>query len=293
MSGFLDISFNINFKDTGYKSLLKKIKAFMQYSATVGIHSTEGSKKVIRRYTTMSKKGKKIGHLAGKSYRMNIAKLAYQNEFGASIYIKPKYRIAKRKVGGEVLNTFKQRISKNIYEKYSALKKAKYQGYLLLDKKGNFVAYFKPNSVIKIPKRPFIKKIITEPQPALVSSINNVLEKTFIKKGYTARSAIIKIAKLVQFQIKNNIHNSKFNHPLTVKAKGRNSPLVDEQDRLSKAIKYKIYRGVKGKELYTIQKNIHTIDNALNTINQFNKISSTYETKILSFTYKGSNPNFL
>ena len=41
MSGFLDIKFNMQFKDTGYKRLLNKLKGFIQYSATVGIHSTE------------------------------------------------------------------------------------------------------------------------------------------------------------------------------------------------------------------------------------------------------------
>lgn len=293
MSGFLQINFNINFKDNGYKRLLNKLKAFMQYSATVGIHSAEGQKKVVRRYTTMSKKGKREGHIAGRSYRMNIAKLAYQNEFGAQIVIKPKYKTATRTVERKVYQTFRQRITVSIKEKYSRLRKAKEQGYLLVNKRGEFVAYFKPYSIITIPKRPFMRSVVTEPKKELITAINTVLERTFIKNGYTARGSIVKIAKLVQFQIRNNIHNSKKNHPLTIKAKGQNSPLVDEQDRLSKAIKYKIYKGGSGKLNYTIQKNMHYIDKHLKTISVFETYPSQYYTKTSSFTYKGSNPNFL
>lgn len=293
MSGFLKIDFNMQFKGKRYKRLLNKLKAFMQYSATVGIHSTEGQKKVMRRYTTMSKKGKKEGHIAGRSYRMNIVKLAYQNEFGAQILIKPKYKIATRTVERKVYQTFNKRITVSLKEKYSALRKAREQGYLLLNKRGKFVSYFKPYSIITIPKRPFIKKVVTEPPKELITAINTVLERTFIKNEYTAKNAMVKIAKLVQFQMKNNVHNSKKNHPLTIKAKGQNSPLVDEQDRLSKSIKYKIYKGDKGKLSYTIQKNIHSIDKHLKTISVFETRPSKYKTVTSSFTYKGSNPNFM
>ena len=292
MAGLFQLEFHIDNKMSGYKSILNKLKTFMQYMATVGVHSAEGQKKVIRRYTSMSKG---TTHNAGKSYRMNIVKLAYQNEFGANITIKPRYITRTRTVGKNTVHTLKTRQTFKTIEKYSALRKAKQQGYLLLNKQGKFVAYFKPNSVIRIPARPFIRKVITDPNANLMNAVNSVLENTFIKGGYRASTAIRKIAKLVQFQIKSNIHNSTpRNHPLTFKAKGFNSPLVDEQDRLSKAIKFKIYKGAKGMEAYRIQRNIKFIDKALKTIDQFNDkgiISS--ETKIGKvFTYKGFNPNF-
>lgn len=292
MAGMFQLEFHIDNKMSGYKSILNKLKTFMQYMATVGIHKADGQKKVIRRYTSMSN-GK--NHEAGKSYRMNIVKLAYQNEFGANITIKPRYITRTRTVGKNTVHTLKTRQTFKTIEKYSALRKAKQQGYLLLNKQGKFVAYFKPNSVIRIPARPFIRKVITDPNANLMNAVNSVLENTFIKGGYSASTAIRKIAKLVQFQIKSNIHNSTpRNHPLTFKAKGFNSPLVDEQDRLSKAIKFKVYKGAKGMEAYRIQRNIKFIDKALKTIEQFNDrgiISS--ETKIGKvFTYKGFNPNF-
>lgn len=296
MAGLFQLDFHIDNKMSGYKSILNKLKTFMQYMATVGIHSTEGQKKVIRRYTTMSKKGKSVSHISGKSYRMNIVKLAYQNEFGANIYIKPRYITRSRTVGKNTVHTLKTRQAFKTKEKYSALRSAKQQGYLLLNKQGRFVAYFKPNSVIRIPARPFIRKVITDPNTTLTANINDVLSHTFTKGGYSAPSAIRKIAQLVQSEVTNNIrHNGRFNHPLTVKAKGKNDPLVDEQDRLSKAIKFKIYKGVKGMEAYRIQRNIKFIDKALKTIDQFNDkgiiSSETSAGKI--FTYKGVNPNFI
>ena len=292
MAGLFQLEFHIDNKMSGYKSILNKLKTFMQYMATVGIHSAEGQKKVIRRYTSMSKG---TTHNAGKSYRMNIVKLAYQNEFGANITIRPRYITRNRTVGKNTVHTLKTRQTFKTIEKYSALRKAKQQGYLLLNKQGKFVAYFKPNSVIHIPARPFIKKVITNKNTALTNNINDVLNHTFIKGGYSVSSAIRKIAQLVQVEIINNIrHNGRFNHPLTVKAKGKNDPLVDEQDRLSKAIKFKIYKGVKGMEAYRIQRNIKFIDKALKTIEQFNdKGIISNETKIGKvFTYKGFNPNF-
>lgn len=292
MAGLFQLDFHISNKMSGYKSVLNKLKTFMQYMATVGIHSAEGQKKVIRRYTSMSKG---TTHKAGKSYRMNIVKLAYQNEFGANITIRPRYITRTRTVGKNTVHTLKTRQSFKTIEKYSALRKAKQQGYLLLNKQGKFVAYFKPDSTIHIPARPFIRKVITDPNTNLMNAVNSVLGNTFVKGGYSASTAIRKIAKLVQFQIKSNIHNSTpRNHPLTFKAKGFNSPLVDEQDRLSKAIKFKVYKGAKGMEAYRIQRNIKFIDKALKTIDQFNDkgiISS--ETKVGKvFTYKGFNPNF-
>ena len=232
MAGLFQLDFHISNKMSGYKSILNKIKTFMQYMATVGIHSVEGRKKVIRRYTSVSTG---ITHKAGKSYRMNIVKLAYQNEFGANITIRPRYITRTRTVGKNTVHTLKTRQTFKTIEKYSALRKAKQQGYLLLNKQGKFVAYFKPNSVIHIPARPFIRKVITDKNDVLTRNVNDVLSHTFIKGGYGAAGAIRKIAQLVQVEIINNIrHNGRFNHPLTVKAKGKNDPLVDEQDRLSR-----------------------------------------------------------
>jgi hypothetical protein len=268
-AGVLNVDFQIQFKNKMFKSVLNKLKRFLEYNATVGIHYTDGLKQVIRRYTTMSKNGTKSGHYAGKSHRMNIVKLAYQNEFGANITIKPKYKTVTHKIKSEV-NTLHHRITTTTIEKYSALRNAKQQGYLLLDKKGNFVAYFKPDSVISIPARPFLRKVITNLDPALQSGVQNVLANTFIKKGLSASKAFKTIASLVKCRVQANIHvNNKANHPITVKAKGKNSPLVDEQDRLAKSIKYKIYRGSKGAFLYKKQKNFKVIDKTLKSIQQF------------------------
>lgn len=268
-AGFLNIDFQIQFKNRVFKSVLNKLKRFLEYNATVGIHYADGLKQVIRRYTTMSKKGTKSGHYAGKSHRMNIIKLAYQNEFGAKIVIKPKYRTATHKIKSKV-TIFYHRTTTTTIEKYSALRSAKQQGYLVLDKQGTFVAYFKPDSVITIPARPFLRKVITNPDQALQTSVQNILANTFIKKGLSASKAFKAIATLVKCRVQANIHtNSKANHPITVKAKGKNSPLVDEQDRLSKSIKYKIYRGAKGADEYKKQKNFKTIDKTLKSIEQF------------------------
>ncbi len=293
-AGLLNFDFSIEFKDKCFTSIMNKLKNFIDYNATVGIHSTEGSKLVIRRYTTMSKKGNMTSHISGKSHRMNIIKLAYQNEFGANILIKPKYRTKKRTIKS-TLHTLKTRQTTKTIEKYSALAKASEQGYLLLDKTGKYVAYFKPNSVIRIPSRPFLRKVITNPTPMLLKNVNDVLSYTFIKNGYNANQAFRKIAGLVQNEIQNNIiHNGQANHPLTVKAKGTNDPLVDKQDRLSKAIKYKIYKGAKGKERYQIQKNFKSIDRVLKTISLFDNkgIISREISDPKIFTYKGFNPNF-
>ena len=269
----------------------------MQYSATVGIHSTEGKKQVIRRYSAVSKKGKEVMRKAGKSYRMTIVKLAYQNEFGADILIKPRYRTTKKKTH-RYINSFKHKIRTSTIEKYSALRGAKEQGYLLLDKSGKFLAYFKPNSKIHIPKRSFIRKVITDKDQMLQNAVQTVLGNTFIRGGYTARTGITKIAKLVQYKMKNGMKNTQPNHPLTFKAKGHRTPLIDEQDRLSKAIKFKIYKnaftkGTKGNLNYTIQKNIKYIDKALVSISQFEQIAR--EITDLGITgvkeYKTINPN--
>lgn len=293
-NNFFRIGFNVQFKSKNYRGLLRKIQTFLRYMATVGIHEKEGKQKVIRRYSSgkTNKNGKPIVHNAGKSHRMTIAKLAYQNEFGAIIEIKPRYKTAHerhRKIVQELwqhrtpMYRRKYRTVMVTDKKYSKERSAKEQGYLLTDKNGNFVAYFKPRSQIKIPKRSFILKTIHKPDPKLIHVINNVLQKTFVNKGYTAHEAMTKIAKLVQHTMKGNVKNNQLsNHPLTIKAKGKNSPLEDEQDRIYKSIKFKIYKDVKVKDSRgnsKLQKQtVKHIDKLLASAKQFEQMIPKFKT---------------
>lgn len=307
-NNFFRIGFNIQFQNRNYRGLLRKLQTFLRYMATVGIHEKEGKQKVVRRYSTgkVNKNGKPIVHNAGKSHRMTIAKLAYQNEFGAIIEIKPKYKTAherRRKIVKE-LSRYSSPTYRRLYrtvmvtdKKYSKEKRAREQGYLLTDKSGKFVAYFKPRSSIKIPKRSFILKTIHKPDPKLIAVIGNVLQKTFVNKGYTANEAITKIAKLVQHTMKGNVKNNQLsNHPLTIKAKGKNSPLEDEQDRIYKSIKYKIYKDVKVKGSRgnsKLQKQtVKHIDKLLKSAKQFEqmipKLSTTFRNEEHTFHYTRS-----
>lgn len=268
-----------------YKSFLNKIKTFVRYMATVGIHQEQGTKKVLKRYATYKTKKntrggtykeKSGGSISGKSHTMTVAKLAYQNEFGATIPLRYRYKATYRVVGRSSVigspftsgfNTSTEKL------KYSTGKYQKKQGYLLTDKKGNFVAYFKPETSINIPSRSFIRKT-AEYDGNLVTAVNNVLANTFKVGGYRANKAFTVIAKLVEYKMKNNLKNNQpRNHPLTIKAKGQNSPLVDEQDRLFKSIKYKIYKdtstiGSKGYNALSKQTQKH-IDKLLKSADQF------------------------
>lgn len=302
-NNFFRLNLNVEFKSKNYKGLLRKLQTFLRYMATVGIHEKEGKQKVIRRYDSgkINKKGNKIMHIGGKSHRMTIAKLAYQNEFGAVITIKPRYKTAHerhRKIVRELKRwqtseyiRLKRRVMVTD-KKYSEERKANEQGYLLTDKSGNFVAYFKPNTNIKIPKRSFILKTIHEPDATMLTVINNILQKTIVKNGFTATEAWRKIAKLVNMQMKKNVkRNQLANHPLTIKAKGKNSPLVDEQDRIYNSIKYKIYKNatVKGSKGYgKLQKQtIKHIDKLLASAKQFEQMipkeKTTYRKEIHTF----------
>ena len=292
MSGFIKVDFQLKFKDKGYRGLLKKLQTFLKYSATVGVHQSDGKKRVARRYTAMSS-GK--SRISGRSSIMTIAKLAYQNEFGATIRIKPRYRTASSTVS-KTYNTLTQKISTKTTSRYSALRNANEQGYLLLDKSGKFVAYFKPNSKIRIPERSFIRKVIKDNDPKVEAVISDILQNTFIKGGYTSHKAIEKVAKIIQYKIKNNIKNSSpKNHPLTVKAKGKNSPLVDEQDRITNAIKYKIYKNAfiqdsKSNIQYRYQTS-RVLNKLLASANQYNQIVPQTTTTTNVFNYKTFNPN--
>lgn len=258
------INVEISFNNKHYKGLLKKLQTLLRYTITVGIHQKEGTQKVYHRYSSgkiNKKTGNYIMHTSGKSHRMTIAKLAYQNEFGADITIKPRYKTYTKK-------------GKSGLEKYRDFRKASEQGYLLRDKMGNFVAYFKPNSTIKIPSRSFIRKIAREHDPNLESKIRQVLENTLVRGGFTSKLGITKIAKLIQYRMKNNIPNTKPNHPLTFKAKGNKTPLIDEKDRLRKSIKYKIYKDVAiegSKGYYSfVNQTIKHIDHLLKSADEYN-----------------------
>lgn len=303
--GLLQFDINMQFHNKGYKSILRKLETFLRYSATIGIHTKDGKKIVQRRYfkrknqsndyTNMYKQY--TGHIAGRGSKMTIAKLAYQNEFGASIHIKPRYITKTQQISKKTYNTFRQKYTHTTYKTYSALRGVREQGYLLTDKQGKYVAYFKPNSIIRIPERSFIRKVIYQPNPNIQTMTNKVLENTFIKGGYTGHTAFVKIAKLIEFQMKSNVNNNqKRNHPLTFKAKGFNMPLTDEQDRIRKSIKYRIYKdanveGSKGYVAYRAQK-INQLQSLARKADQYSQITSYTTEKFTSHTYKGVNPNF-
>lgn len=286
------IDFNVTFPSRSYKGLLNKLKTFVSYCATVGIHQADGKKKVIRRYSTTNRKGKNINHIAGKSHRMNVVKLAYQNEFGATINLKTKYKTTKftRKI---VINRKYARVTRLATRKYSEISDK--QGYLLLDKQGKFVAYFK--NQIKIPPRPFLTKLLKEKDMKFSALVSQILLDTFVTRKYTSSKAIHKIAQLTQLKVKQNIRSATPKaSELTKKAKGFNQPLVDEEDRILKAIKYKVYSkmnipGSKG-QLALQKQTIKHIDKLLKSAKVFDKIieESNYTTK--SFKYKGINPNY-
>ena len=287
------IELDIRFPTRKYKSLLKKLQTFISYIATVGIHQAEGKKKVLRRYTTKSSSNKTATRISGKSHRMNVVKLAYQNEFGANILIKPKYRKTTR-TRRIVINKKYTRMTRTVKYTYDDL--AKEQGYLLLNKSGKFVAYFKPGTMIRIPPRPFLTRILKEKNSKLSHSITGILFDTFMLNKYSSNQSIDKIAKLVQYRAKNNVKNNISNRSLTFKAKGHRIPLFDEQDRITKAIKYKIYKNTQApgsKGLLSLQnQTIKHIDKLLNSANVFEQTLSeaSYSTKV--FRYKGLNPHY-
>ena len=130
----IELSLDVKFSSRQYKSFLNRLKKLGLLIATVGIHANEGKQKVVRRYTTMSKKSNLQGHKSGRSNIMTVAKLAYQNEFGANIYIRPRYRVAKKQVSSTTLHTPTQKITKTVSIKQSVLRGVKEQGYLLLNK---------------------------------------------------------------------------------------------------------------------------------------------------------------
>lgn len=264
---FLQFDFKIENKSKMYKSFLTKLTKFILYHATVGIHQAQGKQQVIRRYNKIAKSGKSISHLAGKSHRMTIAKLAYQNEFGATIYIKPRYKVAKRTVGKMSYIQGDKRVTVSTIEKYSKRMDARYQGYTLLDKEGKFVMYKPPGSTIKIPNRSFIRKVVNKPSAELKDRVGDVLNSLLKIGGGRVSSSWNTIARIITEEMKNNVHDNKPNHEITKKAKGSSTPLKDEQDRIYNAIKYRIYKsGTKNANNYWNEKNARIIDKTLKTI---------------------------
>lgn len=268
---FLQFDFKIENKSKRYKSFLTKLKKFILYHATVGIHQAQGKQKVIKRYNKISKSGKSVSHLAGKSHRMTIAKLAYQNEFGATIYIKPRYKVAKRTVGKMSYIQGDKRVTVSTIEKYSRRMDARYQGYILFDKEGKFVMYKPPGSKIVIPKneksRSFIRKVVNKPSAELKDRVGDVLNGLLKIGGGRVSSSWNTIARIITEEMKNNVHDNKPNHEITKKAKGSSTPLKDEQDRIYNAIKYRIYKsGTKNANNYWNEKNARIIDKTLKTI---------------------------
>lgn len=278
---FLQFDFKIENKNKRYKSFLTKLKKFILYHATVGIHQAQGKQKVLKRYNKIAKSGKTVGHISGKSHRMTISKLAYQNEFGANIRIKPRYRTARRTIGRMTTRGNVARVTVSMIEKYSTPMSAKNQGYLLLSKTGKFVMYKPPNSIISIPERPFIRKVVTNPSGSLQSSVGDVLNNLLKIGGGRVSASWRTIAQLVAGEMKDNVHASKPNHSLTIKAKGSSIPLKDEQDRIYNAIKFRIYKsGTKNADNYWNEKNARIIETTLKAFDSFtNKGVIGYETK--------------
>lgn len=278
---FLQFDFKIENKSKRYKSFLTKLKKFILYHATVGIHQAQGKQQVIRRYNKIAKSGKSVSHIGGKSHRMTISKLAYQNEFGANILIRPRYRTARRTVGKMSTRGNRARVTVSMIEKYSTPMSAKSQGYLLLSKNGDFVMYKPPNSTIHVPERPFIRKVVTDPSASLQSSISDALNNLLKIGGGRVSATWRTIAQLVTEEMKNNVHTGEPNHGLTVKAKGSSTPLKDEQDRIYNAIKFRVYKsGTKNADNYWNEKNARIIETTLKAFDSFtNKGVIGYETK--------------
>lgn len=256
----IDVEIQLKFNNKQYQSFLNRLKKLVLLISTVGVHSQDGKQKVIRRYTPFGKTNNKN---AGKTSRMTIAKLAYQNEFGATIEVKPKYRTRTKKRTSVSYNSNSLTSTKTII-KYSVLRNAREQGYLLRDKSGKFVAYFRPNSLITIPERSFLRKTAKNIDPNLYNQCSNILKNILVDKTLNPKQGISSIAKLVDLKVKQNIRTvMPKNNELTRKAKGFNQPLIDEQDRILKSIKYKVYNnpyimGTAGHKAYVKQFEKHT-----------------------------------
>lgn len=290
----IDLNLDVKFSARQYKSFLNRLKKLGLLIATVGIHAEQGKQPVIRRYTKTSSNGNEISKRAGATHRMTVAKLAYQNEFGANITIRPRYK-TRTENKTTIYNSARHRITETVSRKYSAFAPVKQQGYLLLNKQGKFVAYFKPNSVIHIPERSFLRKTAKNLDPKVQAMCSDVLANILVNKSVSPTNGMKEIAKIIELKVKQNIRNvSPKNHELTRKAKGFNMPLVDEKDRILKSIKYKIYKnpyelGSKGNIQYLKQFD-RQVDKVLKNATMYEKIAEQITTKQKVFAYKIFNP---
>lgn len=307
----LQLDINLIFPATGYRQFLRKLRTFVSYCATVGIHKSEGVKKVVRTYqkqinknsyTNMYKQYKT--QKAGRSHAMTIAKLAYQNEFGTISYggkypdilIKPRYK-TKNIVTKSVYHTPRTRVTVTQSRKMYVPRGANEQGYLLLSRTGKFVMYKKPNETIGIPPRPFLSKVADNPPLSLANEAGLLIQKGLMSGG-SIPNAYREIARLVADIAKSNIDKTPIsNHPLTVKAKGFDKSLFDTQNRLYNSIKYKVYKnadkeGSAGNRALQRQM-VSYVDQLLKKASQYENLGVvSFKTTESVFRYKNFNPNY-
>lgn len=308
----LQLDINLQFPAKGYRQFLRKLRTFVSYCATVGIHKSEGMKKANRQYfkrvnrnsyTDMYKQYKTQN--AGRSHAMTVIKLAYQNEFGTVSYggkypdilIKPRYKTVRRTKKLGVYHTPRTRVTRTAHWKESVPRSANQQGYLLLSRTGDFVMYKKPNETIGIPPRPFLSKVVDNPPASLANDVAFIMKRA-LESGGSIPKAYNKIANLVTEIAKSNIDKSPIsNHPLTVKAKGFDKAYYDTQNRIYNAIKYKVYKnadkeGSSGNRALQ-QQMVSYIDKLLSKAQQYENLgrSGWYHTET-TFRYKNFNPNY-
>lgn len=225
----------VKFENKEYKKFLKRLMGLSKSFATIGIHRTEGQKPVLRRY--YDRKGHV--HRAGVSSQFNIAKLAWQNEYGANIDVRTKFFISNK----------------------GNIRRKKKQGLLLINKRGEFVTYFPAGSSINIPARRFMRNTIVRPDQANMNKILFYMKEYLLWSNNTLKGAWDSMGREVGFNIVKNIYSAKPpNHSITVQMKGHNQPLRDEDNRLAKNIRVKSYinskTGTAGEKLDIATANI-------------------------------------
>lgn len=222
------INFNmrIEFKDKEYRRFLKKIVNMSKSFASIGIHSQDGQKPVVRKYVTgHNEYSAGVVHRAGITSQFNIAKLAYQNEYGADIPIKTKFRVRRKpSKSGAIISTVKK------------------QGYVIRDKNGKFIAYFPVGHVIKIPARRFMHNAVVRPEQKHMDKAMFYVKNYLLFGSASLTTTWKMMGRQIELNIRKKIWNATPpNHPVTVKAKGFNRPLIEEQKRLINNIKTNVY----------------------------------------------------
>lgn len=308
----LQLDINLIFPAKGYRQFLRKLRTFVSYCATVGIHKSEGLKKATRKYfkrvnkdsfTDMYKQYKVQN--AGRSHVMTVVKLAYQNEFGTVSYggkypdivIKPRYKTVRRSQRLGVYHSPRTRTTRTAHWKESVARSANEQGFLLMSRTGDFVMYKKPNETIGIPPRPFLTKVIDNPPATLANEVGLIMQKA-LESGGSVPKAYRDIASLVTDVAKSNIDKSPIsNHPLTVKAKGFDKAYYDTQNRIYNSVKYKVYKnadkeGSAGNKALQRQM-VNYFDVLLAKAKQYENLGRfDWSTTENTFRYKTFNPNY-